>query len=94
MTIPNGYTPMSPLMLAEVTEQKARETQSQEREQQARAQATAQVCRSFNTTERSLTPMQRVMVDNLVRQNLGFKKSPARGYGFSIPAEGRKPQRW
>ena len=95
MTIPNGYTTMSPLMLAEVTEQKAREEHSREREQQARAQAVAIVCKSFGVqSERFLTPMQRVLVDNMTQQNLGQKRSSARGYGFNIPTEGRRPQRW
>lgn len=95
MTIPNGYTPMSPMMLAEVTEQKAQEEHNREREQQARAQAVAIVCKSFGVRgERFLTPAQRVMVDNIMRQNLGHKRSPARGYGFNIPTEGRGPQRW
>lgn len=93
MTIPAGFRQMGVEMMVEVAAEEEQANAARQREQQAKANAYAHVCHSLGMKNpKGLTGSQKAMADAIAR-TWAVGQSPRRGFGFSIPTEGRKPQR-
>jgi len=95
MTIPGGFKQLAPWELFDaVTQAQNDEAEGREargRRQQIRAQAYAQVCAMHKCGVNEMTPAMRAYADAIERRMLGQGVTSGKGYGFSIPTEGRRP---
>lgn len=61
-----------------------------ETEKARQARAFAEMCAAMNLRYEDLSDNQRAFADAIIRRNQG-DSTESKGFGFSIPTEGRKP---